>query len=358
MKETSYELLKDEQKKQFGKNNEAKMTFYNALPRKDGFTHFNAIVTSPKSLDPDCSSKNHLRKFLRALPLKWRAKVMTIKEAKYLATLPLDKLVGNLKVYEIILENGGVVSKTNTKEKVINSDVEINLEMVVFGKGRRNRFGNKGGESSKQKEVFYNCEVEGHFASECTKPKENKAFVGRTWSDSEDGDELQNDATCLLAIESQEVQAKPSISNNNLDIIDLQKENEELPRLQDEALNFSKFKKSSVVLDDLLSHQKLSQGYSQTSKSYIVLNKETIRIEESLKVTFDESLPEPKSFPSVEDDRISEPIVQDFNGLSSLQVNVSDKGYPKSVKEARGYQIEQVIGELNERTLRSKTKQA
>ncbi|GKG24275.1 hypothetical protein Tco_0392311, partial [Tanacetum coccineum] len=47
---------------------------------------------------------------------------------------------------------------------------------------------------------------------------------------SEDGDEPQNDATCLMAIDSQEVQPKPSIYNNDLDIIDLQKENEELLR--------------------------------------------------------------------------------------------------------------------------------
>ncbi|GKB86189.1 hypothetical protein Tco_0958461 [Tanacetum coccineum] len=66
-----------------------------------------------------------------------------------------------------------------------------------------------------------------------------------------------------------------------------------------------------------------------------MLNKETMRIEESLNVTFDESLPEPKSSPSVEDDRINEPIVQDLNGSPSLQVNDPDEGYPKSVKEAR-----------------------
>ncbi|GJR79278.1 hypothetical protein Tco_0150063 [Tanacetum coccineum] len=99
-------------------------------------------------------------------------------------------------------------------------------------------------------------------------------------------------------------------------------------------------------------------GYSQTSKAYIVLNKETMRIEESLNVTFDESLPEPKSSSSVEYDRINEPIVQDLNGSPSLQVNVLDGGYPKSLKEAKGHPINQVIGELNERTLRSKTKQA
>ncbi|GKE72039.1 retrovirus-related pol polyprotein from transposon TNT 1-94 [Tanacetum coccineum] len=109
---------------------------------------------------------------------------------------------------------------------------------------------------------------------------------------------------------------------------------------------------------DAKSYEGVFLGYSQTSKAYIVLNKETIRIEESLNVTFDESLPEPKSSPSVEDDKINEPIVQDLNDSPSLQVNVSDEGYPKSVKEARGHLIEQVIGELNERTLRSKTKQA
>ncbi|GJT36662.1 hypothetical protein Tco_0927081 [Tanacetum coccineum] len=72
MKETPYELRKDNQKKQLGKNNEAKMTLYNALPH------------------PDYLSKNHMRKFLRALPLKWRAKVTVIEEAKDLATLLLE----------------------------------------------------------------------------------------------------------------------------------------------------------------------------------------------------------------------------------------------------------------------------
>ncbi|GJV77364.1 zinc knuckle CX2CX4HX4C containing protein [Tanacetum coccineum] len=60
---------------------------------------------------------------------------------------------------------------------------------------------------------------------------------------------------------------------------------------------------------------------------------------------------EPKLSPLIEDDKINEPIVQDLNGSPSLEVNILDEGYPKSVKEARGHPIEQVIGELNERTL-------
>ncbi|GKA53898.1 zf-CCHC domain-containing protein, partial [Tanacetum coccineum] len=306
------------------------------------FTRFNAIVTTLKSLDTDHSSKNHVRKFLRALPLKWRAKVAPIEEAKDFVTLPLDELIGNLMVYEMILDNDVVSSKT-TKEKVKSLALKAKVTKKVgnrfgrgnqfgnggnrFSKGRGNSFGNKGGESSKQKGACYNYRIKGHFASECRKSKENKAFVGGAWTDSEDGDEHQNDATCLMAIDSQEVVSKPSTSNYDLNTIDLQKENEELLRfnkdfakifekllnekqslekensklsskinnleiklkklandkevvepcktcdvltkevdslkcnvskLQDEALNFSIFKESSIALDDMLSLQNLS----------------------------------------------------------------------------------------------------
>ncbi|GJS11562.1 hypothetical protein Tco_0368358 [Tanacetum coccineum] len=57
------------------------------------------------------------KKFLRTLSLKWRDKVTVIEETKDLATLPLDELIGNLKFYEMVLENDDEVSKT-TKEKV------------------------------------------------------------------------------------------------------------------------------------------------------------------------------------------------------------------------------------------------
>ncbi|GJV85880.1 hypothetical protein Tco_1525778 [Tanacetum coccineum] len=83
-----------------------------------------------------------------------------------------------------------------------------------------------------------------------------------------------------------------------------------------------------------------------------------MRIEESFNVTFDESLPEPKSSSSIEDDRIIEPIVQNPVRSPSIEANSSNLGYPKSLKEARGHPMEQVIGDLNERPLRSKTKQA
>ncbi|GKC18245.1 zf-CCHC domain-containing protein [Tanacetum coccineum] len=383
MKEKSYELLKDEKKKQLGKNNEAKMTFYNALPRKEyervfmcktanevwhtliitqqgntqvkndlltqeyekflisneetidsGFTRFKAIVTSLKSLDSDYSNKKHMIKFFRALPLKWRAKVMAIKEDKYLATPPFDELVGNLKVKSLALKAKVTREQTSDdsdSQDGSDEDIDEEEEAEPFNLMDRNfrKFFRKGGKSSKQKGACYNCRIEGHFASECRKPNEKKSFVRGAWSDSVDGEEHQNDATFLMEIDSQEVVSKLSSLNNNLNIIDLQKENEKLlkfnkdfaktfekilnekrslenenskllskinnlefevkklahnkeviepckkcdvltqefdslkfnvSKLQNEALNFSKFKENSIALDDLLSRQKLSQN--------------------------------------------------------------------------------------------------
>nr|GEX24676.1 hypothetical protein [Tanacetum cinerariifolium] len=81
-----------------------------------------------------------------------------------------------------------------------------------------------------------------------------------------------------------------------------------------------------------------------------------MRIDESLNVTFDDSLPEPKLTYLVEDDRIIEPIVKNLIRSPLLEANASEPGYTKSLKEAKGHPIEQVISELNERTLRTSVK--
>ncbi|GKB96461.1 hypothetical protein Tco_0982598, partial [Tanacetum coccineum] len=123
-----FDKQNDDLKKKLAKNNEAKMVIYNALPRKEyertficktakeiwdtllitrqdnAFARFNTIITSLKALNEGFSSKNYVRKFLRALHYKWRTKVMAIEESKDLTSLSLDELIGNLKVYEVIIK--------------------------------------------------------------------------------------------------------------------------------------------------------------------------------------------------------------------------------------------------------------
>nr|GEV75876.1 serine/threonine protein kinase SRPK1 [Tanacetum cinerariifolium] len=80
------------------------------------FAKFNTIITSLKALDEGFSSKNYVRKFLRALHPKWRAKVMTIKESNNLTTLSLDELIGNLEVYEEVIKKDSETVKSKREQ--------------------------------------------------------------------------------------------------------------------------------------------------------------------------------------------------------------------------------------------------
>ncbi|GJW41051.1 hypothetical protein Tco_0066896 [Tanacetum coccineum] len=124
-----FEKQSDDLKRKLAKNNEAKLVIYNALPRKEyeiifmcntakeiwktllithqdsAFTRFNTIITSLKALDEGYSSKNYVRKFLRALHLKWRAKVTAMEESNDLTHCPLRCTLQILKVYELIIKD-------------------------------------------------------------------------------------------------------------------------------------------------------------------------------------------------------------------------------------------------------------
>nr|GEU93427.1 copia protein [Tanacetum cinerariifolium] len=97
-----FDKQNDDLKKKLAKNNEAKKLIYNALLRKEyerifmcktakeiwntflityqeesidnAFARFNTIIANLKALDESFSSKNYVRKFLRALHPKWRTK--------------------------------------------------------------------------------------------------------------------------------------------------------------------------------------------------------------------------------------------------------------------------------------------
>ncbi|GJY78477.1 zf-CCHC domain-containing protein [Tanacetum coccineum] len=258
----------DDLKKKLAKNNEAKMVIYNALPRKEyerifmcqtakeiwdtllithqgnnqvkankidllvqqyeqftipeeesidnAFAKFNTIITSLKALDEGFSSKNCVRKFLRALHPKWRAKVTAIEESKNLTTLSLDELIGNLKVYEE--ESSDDDSSTSDSE-----DEEYAMAVRDFKKffKRRGRFirqpheerksfqRNKDDKNGKGERKCFKCGDPNHFIRECLKQSKyqnQKAFVGGSWSDSdEDEEEKTKDEKCLMAKASNEV---------------------------------------------------------------------------------------------------------------------------------------------------------
>ncbi|GJZ35505.1 zf-CCHC domain-containing protein [Tanacetum coccineum] len=203
------------------------------------FARFNTIITSLKALDEGYSSKNYVRKFLRALHPKWRAKVTVIEESKDLTSLSLDELIGNLKVHEMIIKKDSKIVKAKIERKSIalkakkeSSDEECltfgsedeEYAMATFQRSRDY----KNGKSDRK---CFKCGDPDHLIGECPKPpkdKNQRAFVRGSWSDSgEKYDENFKDEMCLVAHASSEVCSESSyFSDENSPIDDLALDNE------------------------------------------------------------------------------------------------------------------------------------
>ncbi|GJR46542.1 zf-CCHC domain-containing protein [Tanacetum coccineum] len=206
------------------------------------------------------------------------------------------RIVGNLKVYEVVLEKD-LESAKNKKEKYkslalkarqVLSDEDVSSSdsndegyaMAVRdfkkffkrrGKFVRQPYDDKKNfqkvkEDKKEDRRCFKCSDPNHFISDCPKNSFNdqKAFVVGCWSDNEDDKE----EICLMAHENKVLSDTPYYSSSSLD-------------------NESR----------------------QNEKAYIVLNKETMKVEESLNVKFDET-PPPKSSPLVDDDILENNIIE------------------------------------------------
>ncbi|GJW76598.1 retrovirus-related pol polyprotein from transposon TNT 1-94 [Tanacetum coccineum] len=107
---------------------------------------------------------------------------------------------------------------------------------------------------------------------------------------------------------------------------------------------------------DPKSYEGVFLGYSQNSKAYVVLNKHTMKVKESLNVTFDESPPPTKLSPLVDDDVGEEEAIR--KNTKIVNTNNKKDGSIEvdkivNIKESKNHPLDQVIGNLNQRTLRS-----
>ncbi|GJS07925.1 reverse transcriptase domain-containing protein [Tanacetum coccineum] len=233
----------------------------------NAFARFNTIITSLKALDEGFSIKNYVRKFLRALHPKWRAKVTAIKESMDLTSLSLDELIGNLKLYEVIIKKDSKMVKGKREQNISlalktkkessdedsstfdSKDKEYAMAVRDFKKffKRRGRFvrqphderkssqRNKDDKNGKSERKCFKCGDPNHLIRECPKLSRNynqRAFVGGSWSDSdEDEEEKTKDEKCLMAKASNEVLSETkffSDDHSSLDEKDLDSEYNQL----------------------------------------------------------------------------------------------------------------------------------
>ncbi|GJV96458.1 retrovirus-related pol polyprotein from transposon TNT 1-94 [Tanacetum coccineum] len=444
-------------RKDLPKNNEAKMVIYNALPIKEyerifmcntakeiwktllithqgnsqvkdnkidflvqqhgqfvnsedesidsAFVRFNTIITSLKALDEGYSSKNYVRKFLRALHPKWRAKVMEIKGSKDLTSLSLDELIGNLKVHEMIIKKDSEIVKAKRerrslalKAKKESSDEECSTsrsedeEYAMAIRDFKKFFKIRGsGEEDDEKAKVKTCLVaqasnerclrvdlepdDWINDSGCSKHMMGNRNIVSTYKAYNGGNfifgsnlrgniigkgrgitkkglyvmKLGNkpkDKICLATIDENSTLWHRRLGHANMRLIQSLASKElvrNLPKLKFdqhfcdackvgkqahashkaknvvsttrclELLHMDLFGPSAIrsyggnlytlVIIDIL-------GYSQNSKVYIILNKHTMKIEESLNVTFSETPPHSKTSPLVDDDLDEEEAIR------------------------------------------------
>ncbi|GJX30723.1 retrovirus-related pol polyprotein from transposon TNT 1-94 [Tanacetum coccineum] len=107
---------------------------------------------------------------------------------------------------------------------------------------------------------------------------------------------------------------------------------------------------------DPKSYEGVFLGYSQNSKAYIILNKHTLKIKESLNVTFDETPPPSKTSPLADDDLDKEEAIK-VTEKKNLENAIEDETLEideiVNIKESKNDLLDNIIGNLNQRTLRS-----
>ncbi|GJZ39084.1 zf-CCHC domain-containing protein, partial [Tanacetum coccineum] len=218
----------DDLKKKLAKNNEAKMVIYNALPKKEyerifmcktakdiwksllithqgnsqvkdnkrdllvqqyeqftileeesidsGFARFNTIITSLKALDEGFSGKNYVRKFLRALHPKWRAKrgkkervkSIALKAKKESSDDETSKSGSDDEEYAMAIRNFKKFFKRKGK-------------FVRQPREEKKSFRQRDEKKGKSDRKCFRCCDPNHLIGDCPKPprnKDQKAFIG------------------------------------------------------------------------------------------------------------------------------------------------------------------------------------
>nr|GEU47514.1 reverse transcriptase domain-containing protein [Tanacetum cinerariifolium] len=274
-----------------------------------------------------------------------RAKVTSIEESKYLTSLSLDELIRNLKVHEMIIKKDSEIVKAKVDRKSLalkakkessdeecstsgSEDEEYAMAVRDFKKlfKRRGRLvrqtrndkktfqrsrDDKNGKSDRK---CFRCGDPNHLIGEFPKPpkdKNQRAFIGGSWNDcGEEDDEKVKDETCLVAHASNEiclgVDLEPDEWIKDSECSKHMTGNRKL------FLTYKAYNGGNVIFGSNLHGNIIGKGYSQNSKAYIILNKHTMKVKESLNVTFDETPPPFKTSPLVDDDLDDDEAIKIF----------------------------------------------
>ncbi|GJX40050.1 hypothetical protein Tco_0255040 [Tanacetum coccineum] len=189
-----------------------------------------------------------------------------IEKSKDLSTLLLDELIGNLKVYEVVLEKDSKASKNNKekykllalKAKKVSSNEEVlcsdsdDEEYVTAVRGFKKFFKRRG------KFVRQPHDDKKNFQREKEEKKRKEKRSEGCWSESEEDDDSKKDEICLMAHDTNEKRLERLEKNKEISVeckscIDLRTKIDSL------SLKLAKFENSSHFLQEMIENQRLQK---------------------------------------------------------------------------------------------------
>ncbi|GKB96237.1 zf-CCHC domain-containing protein [Tanacetum coccineum] len=248
-----------------------------------------------------------------------------------MSSLALDELIGNLKVHEVVMEKDSEIYR-GKKERIKsialkakkessddetstsgNDDEEYAMAVRNFKKFFRRKgkffrqlreekksFRQRDEKKGKSDRKCFRCGDPNHLIGDCPKPsrnKDQKAFIGGSWSDTEnDAEDKTNDETCLMAQSSNEVTLNSSYYSDNASSLDndsMQIEYDSLCEISLKIINKNKIlktkrdllKKEILELNERIKKLERSKEIEIACKSCEELKSENAKLKET-KVTF------------------------------------------------------------------------
>ncbi|GJX99691.1 hypothetical protein Tco_0356710, partial [Tanacetum coccineum] len=205
-----------------------------------------------------------------------------IEESKDFSSLALDELIDNLKVHEVVMEKDSEIyigKKERVKSIALKAKKESsNDETSISGSDDEEYAMTKGNSDRK----FFRCGDPNHLIGDCLKPtcnKDQKAFIGGSWSDSKnDAKDKTNNETCLMAQSSNDVTLISSYYSDNTSSLDndtMQIEYDNLCEISLEIINKNRtlktkrdlFEKEVLELNEKIKKLKRSKEINIACKS-------------------------------------------------------------------------------------------
>ncbi|GKD64963.1 hypothetical protein Tco_1307071, partial [Tanacetum coccineum] len=128
-----------------------------------------------------------------------------IEESKDLTSLSLNELIKNLKVHELVIKKDSkiVKGKRERRSLALKAKKESSDEESLTSRSKDEEYAMADDKNGKSERKCFRCGDPNNLIRECLKPprdKNQRAFVGGSWSDSgEKDDENSKDEMCLMA---------------------------------------------------------------------------------------------------------------------------------------------------------------